>query len=232
MTFKATYVPALAACLLVACGRDAPAPDPGPAPVPDLGPAQVTAPVAAAANPLLADVATATYTLEPTHASLIWKISHNGLSNYTARFTDLSASLSFNAQDPARSTLTARINPLSIRTDNPDGPDWDTALRTDEKWFNAAAFPAITYVSANVTLTGENTGIITGDLSLLGITRQVPLTVTFNGARNFAWWGERDVIGFSATAVLKRSDFGMIALLPDIGDEVTITIEAEFLQDE
>ena len=58
----------------------------------------------------------------------------------------------------------------------------------------------------------------------------MPLSVSFNGVRNFAWYGERDVIGFSATATLKRSDFGMTALLPAIGDEVTIIIEAEFVE--
>ena len=170
-----------------------------------------------------------TYNLEKTHASLIWKVSHNGLSNYTARFTDFDAQIMLDAGAPAAASLTARINPLSVRTDHPSGPDWDQTLRSDEKWFNAENFSEITYRSTGIDMTGDKTGIVNGELTLLGITQQVPLSVSFNGVRNFAWYGERDVIGFSATATLKRSDFGITALLPAIGDEVTIIIEAEFL---
>lgn len=182
--------------------------------------------------PILSEVASATYNIEPTHASLIWKVSHNGLSNYTARFTDVSAVLNFNAEDPAASTLTATVNPLSVRTDHPSDPDWDTTLRTDEKFFNASAFPDITYSSTSIALTGMDTGTINGDLTFLGVTKQVPLKVKFNGVRNFPYFGARDVIGFSATAKLQRSDFGMTTLLPNIGDEVSLTIETEFLQAE
>ena len=170
-----------------------------------------------------------TYNLEKTHASLIWKVSHNGLSNYTARFTDFDAQITLDAGAPAVAGLTARINPLSVRTDHPSGPDWDQTLRSDEKWFNAENFSEITYRSTGIDMTGDKTGIVNGELTLLGVTQQVPLSVSFNGVRNFAWYGERDVIGFSATATLKRSDFGITALLPAIGDEVTIIIEAEFL---
>lgn len=227
MTLKLRLIANFTIGLLAACGAEtADTPTPVNAPV---GEPVVSAP---ANNPLLAEVATATYNIEPTHVSLVWKVRHNGLSNYTARFTDVTADLSFDAENPAASSLTARINPLSVRTGHPDGPDWDTTLRTDEKFFNAEAFPDITYASSSITLTGEDTGIINGELSLLGVTQQVPLEVTFNGVRNFAWFGDRDVIGFSATAKLKRSDFGMKALLPDIGDEVSIIIEAEFLQAE
>lgn len=173
-----------------------------------------------------------TYNLEKTHASLIWKVSHNGLSNYTARFTDFDAQIMLDAGAPAAASLTARINPLSVRTDHPSGPDWDQTLRSDEKWFNAENFSEITYRSTSIDMTGDKTGIVNGELSLLGITQQVPLAVSFNGVRNFAWYGERDVIGFSATATLKRSDFGITALLPAIGDEVKIIIEAEFVEAE
>lgn len=213
----------LVAPCLIACGGQ----DTAPAPAEPLPTVTEAGP-----NPLLEEVATARYDLEPTHASLVWTVSHNGLSNYTARFTDFSAALEFDAVNPTNSSLSATINPLSVRTDHPSGPDWDTTLGTDEKWFNAKTFPQITYVSDSILLTGENTGTLTGTLTLLGVTKPVELNVVFNGVRNFAWFGDRDVIGFSAIAKLKRSDFGMSALLPAIGDEVTITIEAEFLQSE
>jgi len=179
------------------------------------------------------------YQLEKTHASLVWTVSHNGLSKYTARFTDFDAEIILDAGIPADSRLFAEINPLSVRTDHPSGPDWDQTLGNDEKWFNAGEHPVIRYESTDIKINGtgpgktiadiDGTGIIEGNLNFLGVTKQVPLNVTFNGVRNFPYYGDRDVLGFSATATLKRSDFGMTALLPSIGDEVTLTIEAEFL---
>ena len=230
MTFKTIPLASLARACLVACGAETA--DTPAAPTAQAPEATTQAASSPLPNPLLAEVSSANYVLDPGHASLVWKVSHNGLSNYTARFTEFSANLDFNAADPAASRLVATINPLSVRTDHPSGPDWDTTLRTDEKFFNANAFPEITYTSSGITLTGEDTGIIIGELSLLGVTAQVPLNVTFNGVRNFAWFGERDVIGFSGTASLKRSDFGMSALLPNIGDEISITLEAEFIESE
>ena len=219
---------AAAATLLTACGGDASAPStPEQAPTPS-----APTPTSAQQNPILIEVAAGKYAIEPSHASLVWTVSHNGLSKYTARFTELSADLDFDTATPENSKLTARINPLSVRTDHPNGPDWDTTLGTDEKWFNASAFPAIVYESTSVKLTGEDTGTIDGKLTMLGISQPVSLDVTFNGVRNFPYFGTRDVIGFSATASLKRSDFGMNALLPAIGDEVDITIEVEFLEEE
>lgn len=227
MTLNNGLAIGLGFALLAACGETAPA---EPTPRPDTSPA-----VMASASPnvlVVEEVSTGNYALEKTHASLIWTVSHNGLSKYTSRFTDFDVELSLNAANPASSSVLATINPLSVRTDHPSGEDWDTTLGADEKWFNGAAFPEISYTSKSIELTGRNTGTVTGELSLLGISQIVPLDVTFNNVRNFPWYGERDVIGFSATASLKRSDFGMLALLPDIGDDVSISIEVELVEAE
>lgn len=170
------------------------------------------------------------YELETTHASLIWRVKHQGLSYYTARFTQFDAQIEFNPQDPVQSSVTAQVNPLSVETDHPTKDSWDQTLATDSKWFNGEAFPDITFASKGIERTGDFTGIITGDLTFLGVTKEIELNVTYNGTGNAPWFGARDLIGFSATGTLKRSDFGMTALLPNIGDEVEIIIEAEFLE--
>ena len=231
MKTKSKYFAAAAsAFLFAACGgQDTATPTSEAA---DPAPSPTTVSIESTAPNALAEVATATYSLEPTHASLVWTISHNGLSNYTARFASFDATLNFDATDPTGSTLSATIDPTSVRTSHPTDTDWNSEIATDEKFLNATVFPSITFTSTGITMTGDTTGMVVGDLTLLGVTQQVALDVTFNGVRNFAWFGERDVIGFSATSTLKRSEFGMTALLPDIGDEIAITIEAEFLQDE
>ena len=171
-----------------------------------------------------------TYELEKSHAFLTWRVSHNGLHKYTARFTDFDASIQFDPADPVSSSVTASINPLSVETDHPTNDGWDKTIATDKKWLDGENFPEITFKSTGIEKTGEFTGIITGELTLLGVTKEVKLDATYNGTGNAPWFGTRDLIGFSATGTLTRSDFGMTALVPNIGDEVEIIIEAEFLE--
>lgn len=186
---------------------------------------------ATAGEQSFAEANSGTYELEKSHAFLTWRISHNGLSKYTARFTDFDATIEFDPENPVASSVSASINPLSVETDHPTKREsWNNQLATDDKFFNGDEFPAITFQSTGVEQTGEFTGIITGDLTLLGVTQEVQLDATYNGTGNAPWFGVRDLIGFSATAKFNRSDFGMLALLPEIGDEIEVTIEAEFLE--
>ena len=171
-----------------------------------------------------------TYGLEKTHAFLTWRISHNGLHKYTSRFTDFDATIEFDPENPIQSSVTASINPLSVKTDHPTRDNWDNEIATDKKFLDGNEFPTIDFASTRIEQTGEFTGIIYGDLTLLGVTKEVALNATYNGTGNAPWFGTKDLIGFSANGVLKRSDFGMLALLPNIGDEVEIIIEAEFLE--
>jgi len=224
------YVSALA---LVACG--APTAPASSAETPtDVAPA--AAPAEAA--PEVTYGKTATYKLDPTHASLIWRVKHLGLSNYTARFTDFDATLQFNPDDASATSLTATINPASVETDysgdyktgHPDSgfDSWNEDLAQSDKYFNAGAFPQITFTTTEVTKTGADTGTVTGDLTFLGVTKPVTLDVTYNGVAQFPWAPEEDHIGFSATTTLTRSDFGLTAGTPYVGDEVEVIIEAEF----
>jgi len=165
------------------------------------------------------------YALDPAHASVNWSLSHSGLSFYTARFDDISGALDFDPLTPTRSRLDVRINPKSVSTGD---ADWDETLATDGKYFDADNHPEIRFVSTSAVTNSENTGQVTGDLSLRGVTLPVILDVTYNGAgKSFGHPGA--TLGFSATGKIKRSDWGMDYLTSfGIGDEVTLRIEAEF----
>ena len=178
----------------------------------------------------LAQLPAGTYSLDKTHASVTWKVSHLGLSNYTARFKRLDATLDLNPQMPEESKLKVTIDPTSVETDYPNAAekDFNTKLAKGEEWFNAGKFPEITFVATRITRTGENTGTIEGDLSLLGVTKPLTLAATFNGAYLKHPFGGYPAVGFSATATLKRSDWGFATYAPMIGDKVDILIEAEF----
>ena len=168
---------------------------------------------------------TGNYKLDPTHASVTWSLSHAGLSNYTARFNDISGVLDFNASAPENSSVNIRIDPRSVST----GLDkFDEELASSSKFFDADTYPDIRFASRAINITGASSGQITGDLTLKGITKPITLDVIFNGAgKSFGNPGK--TLGFSATGKFMRSDFNMSHLVAfGIGDEITLRIETEF----
>ena len=200
-------------------------------------------PVAAEIHPLLAEVATANYSLEKSHAFLTVKVPHNfGIAPYRISLVDIDGDLTFDPADPEASSISFAINPAAVEANYPgdykqthaDSPweNWNEDISRDQKWLNADQHPEISFVSTSATRTGELTGTVTGDLTLLGMTKPITLEVTYNGVANPPWFGERDVIGFDATTTLLRSDFGMTAYAPLVGDELTVEFSGEFLQDE
>ncbi len=182
---------------------------------------------ACATPPVLEPAAapTGNYILDPTHASVTWSLSHAGLSNYTARFDDISGVLDFDSAAPQNSTVDIRIDPKSVSTGL---PKFDEELAASGNYFDANTFPEIRFVSTGIKLTGEAMGLITGDLTLKGVTKPVTLDVTFNGAgKSFGNPGK--TLGFSASTKFLRSDFNMGHLVSfGIGDEVALRIETEF----
>lgn len=187
------------------------------------------------AEPTLEGVASGLYELEKTHAFLTWTVTHNGISGYTVNFTDFDADLVFDAESPANSQLSVSINPTALNTNYPD-PDkkveWEAELATDARFMNAGEFPTISFASTSVEQTGDFAGTVTGDLTFLGVTKPVTLDVSYGGVANPPWFGQRDVIGFTASTTLTRSDFGSTALGGVISDDVVVEFSGEFLQAE
>lgn len=173
------------------------------------------------------------YTIDPSHASLVFTVNHLGFSHYTAQFTRFTADLKLDPANPGAAQLSATIDPASISLPSP--PEGFVAELTGEQWINAAAFPQMTFTSTSIALTGPNTADVTGDFTLRGVTKPVTLAITFNGGWKGIPQDPRARIGFSARGALKRSDFGIASGIPapgstmGVSDEVTIAIEAEFI---
>ncbi|MEO0620447.1 MAG: YceI family protein [Pseudomonadota bacterium] len=209
---------------------------------PALAPFATSYAVAKAPAEQLADVTAGAYSLEKNHAFLTVSVGHNGgISDYRMDFKDFDASMDFNPSDPKASSIEMSVNPLSIETHYPGDymkghshtgfKNWNEDLARNAKWLNADKFPKMTFKSSGIEMTGPNTGKVTGDLSLLGASKQVTFDVTFRGVANVPWFGDRDLIGFDAETTIKRSDFGMAALIPSVSDEVTVSFTGEFLKD-
>ncbi|HQR88054.1 MAG: polyisoprenoid-binding protein [Caulobacter sp. 32-67-35] len=200
-----------------------------PKPVAEKADAPAAAP---AAKPAPANVPAGAYRLDKTHASLVFTVNHLGFSNYTAAFADFDARLIFDPARPELTTLEATIDPRSLTLPSPPAGFKDELV--GPQWLNAAQYPAITFKSTKVDVTGVNTARVTGDFTLHGVTKPVVLEVTFNGGYAGHPMDPNARIGFSATGVFKRSDFGIAYGVPapgttmGVGDEVSVVIETEF----
>jgi polyisoprenoid-binding protein YceI len=176
-----------------------------------------------------------TFRLDPSHSSVTFEINHIGLTEYTAGFDTIAATLFLDPADPATARLSAQIEVGSL--DLPAPPDGFADQMLGPAWLNMAAYPVITYESETVTLTGEDTARIDGTLTLLGTSAPVTLLARFGGSYAAGRIEPFARIGFSASGTFDRSDFGMtIGLPPDgstlgVGDAITVRIQAEFTGD-
>jgi polyisoprenoid-binding protein YceI len=168
------------------------------------------------------------YTFDSLHTQIVFKVSHLGFSKSQGRFTKFDGGFTFDQEKPTASSLDVTIDANSI---NMLSTEWDDHLKGDN-FFNVKKFPTITFKSKKITTTGENTGNIAGDLTILGVTKPVDLDVEFNKLGQHPMT-KAHVAGFSATAYIKRSDFGMnYGVEMGLGDDVAIEIQVEGIREE
>ncbi len=199
-TFK-TVLPVLGALAFAACGG----PANGQGGSPDAG------------------AISGTYEIDQTHRYITFDYDHQGYSRPFLRWREWDATLEWNAEDPTASKVEVTIDANSIDS----GVDvFDGHLR-GERFFDVENHPTITFVSTALEQTGDNTGTLTGDLTIKGNTKPVTLDVAFNKGA-YEDRGKVYKLGFSAKGVVKRSDFGVDAFTPVVSDDVNLTIEVEF----
>lgn len=212
---------AAAAALLAACGQpkspDAAAPE---------GAAVEPTAVEPAAEPAFdASAAIAgVYKADPKHAYITFSYDHQGYSRPWLRWRSLSADLTWKPDAPDQSSIAVVIDAASADS---GVEEFDTHLKSAD-FFDVANHPQITFNSTSASLSGGAKGMVTGDLTIKGVTKPVTLDVTINRAANDDF-AEAYKLGFSAKGVVKRSDFGVDKYTPFVGDDVTVVIETEFL---
>ena len=108
------------------------------------------------------------YTLDKSHTSLIFRVSHMGFSTYTGRFTNVDAKLDFDPARLANSRVNVTIDPRSIDADN--APSGFLEMLSGKDWLDAAKFPEMAFRSKAVEVTGANTFRVRGELTLHGVT--------------------------------------------------------------
>jgi len=161
------------------------------------------------------------YEQNSDHTVVGFCLSHMEISTYCGRFDKTTAKLSFNGSQPDKSTVTATIDLSSV-----DVPSHELTDKLRKELFKNG--PTATFTSTAVTIGGKNEGSVTGNLTINGTTKPVTLKVKFNGGMASHPMAKKPATGFSATAIVKRSDLSMTNAVPFVGDDVAVLIETEF----
>ena len=172
---------------------------------------------------LSANVMAADYVVdkEGQHAFVDFKISHLGYSYITGTFKDIDGKFSFDAAKPEDSKIEFNVNTASVFTNHAER---DKHIASAD-FLNASKFAKATFVSTSVKSTGEKTADVTGDLTILGVTKPVVVKATFLGEGKDPWGGYR--AGFEGTTSIKRSDFGKQKDLGPASDAVELYVTFE-----
>lgn len=157
------------------------------------------------------------YEVDPVHSAVLFKIQHAGAGHVWGRFTGFTGSISLDAADPAKSSVEFSVKSDSVLTDNEKR---DQHLKSPD-FLNVRQFPALTFKSAAVKVTGPTSAEVTGELTLHGVAKSVTAQVKRTGAQG-------DLVGFEATFAIQRSQYGMgWGVGQGLGDEVQIVVAAE-----
>jgi polyisoprenoid-binding protein YceI len=170
------------------------------------------------------------WTIDASHTDVEFAVRHLMISTVKGRFADVSGTVELDPERPAEARADVTIQVGSIDTRNAER---DAHLRSPD-FFDVDEYPVMTYRSRRVESLGHGTLRVLGDLTIRGTTREVPLTVTPGGLIKDPWGNVR--VGYSATAVINRSAFGLTwnkALEAGgvlVGEEVTINLELELVR--
>jgi polyisoprenoid-binding protein YceI len=164
-----------------------------------------------------------TWTIDKNHSQVNFAIKHAMVSTVRGSLSGVTGTVVWDDKDPSKSSVEATIDATTVSTNNDAR---DKHLKSPD-FFNVEKFPTLTFKSTSVTSSGGKLQVV-GDLTLVGVTKSVTLTVDGPTAP-VKGQGGKMVTGFSATGTLKRSDFNFGSKFgsPTLGDDVQFTIDVE-----
>ena len=170
-----------------------------------------------------------TYIIDDEHFSMSFEVNHIGYAPVMGMFRDVEGKSGYDeeTQQLTSGTLTFKSKSVFTNHDKRDGH-----LR-NEDFLNSGKFPDITFEITSFETTGENTGIVTGDLTLLGKTRPVDVDVTLNKSADYPIGHEDYTLGITAETTIKRSNWGMTYGIDQdlVGDDVRLRFGLEAVKE-
>jgi polyisoprenoid-binding protein YceI len=175
--------------------------------------------------------AATTWNIDPAHSGAEFKVKHMMISNVKGHFAKVSGTLTLNESELAKSRVEALIEAGSLETRDAQR---DAHLKSED-FLHVEKFPTLSFKSTRISVVRDGELSIEGDLTIRGVTRKVLFTVDGPTSPAKDPWGNTRV-AVSATAKINRKDFGLTwnAALETggilVGDEVTITLDVEFIK--
>ncbi len=170
-----------------------------------------------------ASVKAGTYTIDSHHTLVQFGVTHFGINEFFGTFPGAAGTLTIDPANLATTRLDVRVPVASVSTTN---ATLDQELVSAD-WIDAAKFPDMRFVSTKVTRTGTHTADVAGNLTLHGVTRPIVLKATFNAAATNPM-NKAYTLGFKASGVINRTEFGVSKYAPLVSDATTLTITAAF----
>ena len=167
------------------------------------------------------------YTLDSSHSQIVFSYNHLGFSTGYGMFSGFAGEIMFDQADPAASSVTVSFPVKTMLT------GWQERFDhfMSPEFFDAADDEMVSFASTGIAVTGEKTALITGDLTLNGVTKSVVLDAVLNQVGDHPMAG-KPWAGFDATVTLLRSDYNLGAFAPFISDEVKVVISVEAMKAE
>lgn len=172
------------------------------------------------ASVISASALAADYQIDTAHSAVTFETGHLGVSRLPGRFNEFSGSYTWSDDNVSENAVSVEIQTASIDTNHTDR---DEHLRSPD-FFNARQYPTIKFTSTGYEGSADE-GVLTGDLTMHGVTREVEMNIVKVGAGEDPWGGYRQ--GFVASTELMRSDFGIDYFIPNVPDATDLTIFIE-----
>ncbi len=165
-------------------------------------------------------------TIDPVHSTVTFELNHLGASRFSGRFNEVKGKWAIDPANPAACSIEVTIPAGSIDTNSSDR---DQHLEGPE-FFNAAKFPELRFKSRAFEATSASTYQITGDLTMVGVTKPITTEARYIGSIvDHAKFKSRS--GYQARFIVNRSEFGMSALAGLLGEEVEVCVNLEGIRE-
>ncbi|WP_370228556.1 YceI family protein [Cognatishimia sp.] len=167
------------------------------------------------------------YSLDPSHSQIVFSYNHLGFSTTYGMFSGFEGDIQFDQENPANSSVSVSMPVRSMLT------GWEARFGhfMSPDFFDASEDEMVSFVSTGIEVTGENTALITGDLTLNDVTKSIVLDAKLNQAMVHPMAGV-PFAGFDATAEILRTDFNLGQFAPFVSDEVQVVISIEAMKAE
>ncbi len=169
------------------------------------------------------------YTLDPSHTTVAFLITHVGYAKTLGLFEDVSGSLSFDQETNTVSDVAITVSTASVNTANQAR---DKHVRSKD-FLSVKKHPEMTFTAVSAIIDTNGQGKITGELNLLGQVHPLVLDVQLNKADKYPFGHKKFTLGVSAVGELLRSQYGMDYGVANnlVGDSVQMIIEVEAIAD-